>query len=816
MIDRLDSLYCAVLNHLSPDESRIIDGSLNIDNLGIWLARVRIDPNFDKNVVKDWISILETYIKRGELKLEFAKLCARLYTDWLESGDAITVRSDVAGPLPRDTPESDATSGGREEMHEQLKRLRSIIFEPTNIDTDALEVYLADLFSSKAASTVLEEMRTGMVTFGKGLQDWTITAQEMRWTVESLLASDLMLPDKRAALREFTDNDTVLEEVANVVNMRLRALGSWKWPEPIMVDMRRYLNGKYRAFTDPDILDALFLQWVGVMWGMKFKQDARDIFCSAAWKVGMGGDGSVNIPSDAVSCATPYDTNRSVNSERKSHRHSLFLTGHLPDNVLPVANYDDPVDAGKDDLGDSTSATVEVKQQLLNIMSTECQFNLGLYESHTIVRTDMDWFGPSLPHESIITILRFFGVPPEWLEFFRTFLRMPIRFPGETETQTRVRGTPISYALSGFFGEVMLFGLDFAVNQHADGLFLYRIHDDIYFWDPNPSRCVRGWKTMNKYADLVGLSFNISKTGSVCVGGDLRLASELPTGDIRWGFLKFDTEEARFIIDQAQVDEHIKELRRQLSKTKSILGWISVYNKYLAFFVRNFGGRPAECLGRTHIVDMSRTLVRIQGEIIGGDDSGRKGVIEHLENELANRYGVHDLPKGYFYLPLSVGGLAVRDPLIDIIVMGESMTTNAVAFIKSALSNEVETYEAAKLQWEINQRQEATAQSPPPIFIPFSAYCEIKSDNIHKVYASLVTVNKPHSTHVSPFVNSFLTAKGRSEVLNAGRESYNGWVLDAYGKEVINRFGGLEIVDPRMIPIGLVHLYKTSRIKWDQ
>jgi hypothetical protein len=92
----------------------------------------------------------------------------------------------------------------------------------------------------------------------------------------------------------------------------------------------------------------------------------------------------------------------------------------------------------------------------------------------------------------------------------------------------------------------------------------------------------------------------------------------------------------------------------------------------------------------------------------------------------------------------------------------------------------------------------------------------MESYNIHQVYASLVTVNKPRFTQVSPFVNSFLYGRGRREMFSSGTESYNGWVLDAYGKEVINRFGGLEIVDPRMIPIGLVHLYKTSRIKWDQ
>jgi hypothetical protein len=375
------------------------------------------------------------------------------------------------------------------------------------VDVDGLEAYLTSVFSSKAARATLDEMRNGMANFGRHLRNRTITVNDMRWTVESLLASDLMQADKRAALREFTDNETVLEEVTNVINMRLRAFGSWKWPdEAILVDMRRYLHGKYRAFTDPDVLDALFLQWVGIMWGIKFKSDTRNVFVSDAWKVALPGEPLTSISSDLDSY--PFTNNATINGERKHHRHTHFLCGHLPDNVNPKAHYDEPADAAGDDLGDAGDATVEVKQQLLNILSTECYLNLSLHGSHTIVRTDMDWFGPSLPHESIITVLRFFGVPSDWLEFFRTFLRMPVRFPGEAGASTRVRGTPISYALSAFFGEAVLFGMDFAVNQRAHGVFLYRMHDDIWFWDSNPNRCALAWQEMNEYAKLVGLTLN--------------------------------------------------------------------------------------------------------------------------------------------------------------------------------------------------------------------------------------------------------------------------------------------------------------------
>ena len=82
---------------------------------------------------------------------------------------------------------------------------------------------------------------------------------------------------------------------------------------------------------------------------------------------------------------------------------------------------------------------------------------------------------------------------------------------------------------------------------------------------------------MNTYASLVGLKFNASKTGSACVGDEN--SPELPQGDIRWGFLKFDSSQSRFIIDQRDVDTHIVELLRQLSATKSVFGWVNAYNK---------------------------------------------------------------------------------------------------------------------------------------------------------------------------------------------------------------------------------------------
>ena len=140
--------------------------------------------------------------------------------------------------------------------------------------------------------------------------------------------------------------------------------------------------------------------------------------------------------------------------------------------------------------------------------------------------------------------------------------------------------------------------MDFAVNQKAKGLFLYRMHDDLWLLDASAEKSATGWREMNVYANLVGLTFNQSKTGSACVGIDAPPPG-LPDGDIRWGFLRFDQKEARFVIDQKDVDFHIAEFRRQLRVTKSVFGWVNTYNKYMTFSTATLEGVQQYVLERT-------------------------------------------------------------------------------------------------------------------------------------------------------------------------------------------------------------------------
>ncbi|PUU72286.1 hypothetical protein B9Z19DRAFT_1138262 [Tuber borchii] len=118
------------------------------------------------------------------------------------------------------------------------------------------------------------------------------------------------------------------------------------------------------------------------------------------------------------------------------------------------------------------------------------------YDLHSYYRNNKDYMkGPQYPHG---------GMPP----------------------------VPIFYSIGNLLEEVLLFTMDFAVNQQTNGLFLYRIHDDFWLWDKDQERVSTTWEVISQFTKLVGLEFNEEKTGSSCIGdGTLHLS--LPKGNIK-------------------------------------------------------------------------------------------------------------------------------------------------------------------------------------------------------------------------------------------------------------------------------------------
>ncbi|KAL5533901.1 hypothetical protein ACEPAG_361 [Sanghuangporus baumii] len=825
----------------------------NLRDIERYLEQARKDPSFPSSVLDDWNRQAQAQFDNEGTRFDFARLFGMLVNDWLRSKSPKSQEPITASDIHsqhRSPSRETFEKVSRKETIEQKEKLESIIFEEKKIDASALESYLDGLFVDKEAKDELEKMRLRIGSFAAGLKRREITMEELKQVIQSVLRTDVLSEEKQATLKEFLLNPTITRELASVLNMQLSTIKSWAWPEEgVVVEPRRHLNGRTRFYLGAEILTCLLLHYLGVLWSVEFKRNLNLLLKSAAWK---------ELPKkltriDHIRRDIFFGTEDSiVDKLRQKYDRDHFFMCQLPTEFETVIDHY-AEDTGSHrakrkrfgsrlDNGIRTDTPIDLKQSLLHILSADIVLNKALHGQCTVLRTDLEWFGPSLPFDTIITVLRFFGVPEDDINFMQSYLSCPIMFKDDTSKQIRVRkrGVPISYMLSTLFGELVMFVMDFAINQKSSGLFLHRIHDDFWLWDADETRCVDAWIEMQRYASIAGLTFNKEKTGSITIGKDT-VHEDLPRGDVRWGFLVMDASmDGRFKVDQAMIDKHIKELRRQLTSMTSIFGWIQAYNKYMAFIVRNCG-EPAVVYGREHIDDIIDTLARIQRSLFTSNEGMQQGSISSAIASMIKEkldVSLDDVPYGWYLWPNAAGGLEVKDPLVDMFLLRDGYVGRSVGYIiRNAFWYDEWQYASAKRRWESSDADERTKKylklssgkrEVVSVTDPFFSFEEFTKSREERgswwcsAYKELLERPSQCSISCTPRLQASL------ELLNDGIDAFGGatdwdtlrpywqWIIALHHEQMVKKFGSLAVVDPATVPVGMVSVFKSSRMKWEQ
>lgn len=824
----------------------IVDGSERAAHVNIrrFLLQGQYDPSISEWALKNWIAQLEQEVKHFELKHEHASFYSGLVTEWLANLDGETAESEGSA----------AVKVGRTEMHEQRATWEGYVFNPASVNVDGINSYLDSLFTSSSLSQkALEDLRKKVRSFGDSFfAQKNFTVNDLKWVTKALLKSDLLTKEKTAILKEFMHNPAVTDEVVDVLNMRLASLDSWGWPteDGIPVEMRRQLNGKYRVFMDQDLLDSIMFQYLGLKWAVTFRNAFNQFLYSMAWE-----PLREHIPKREKDRRRYYsfdNTKRAdynVNKTREETYKKEYFMNQLPETVDDLPDYDgegdDDLAAGSTD--EKRRNPLETKHSLLHLLITESIIHTTLHDQFTAIRSDFKYFGPALPHPTILTVLSYFGVPDNWIQFFKTFLETPLKFvqdgPNAT-TRVRKRGVPMSHSLSDFFGEAVLFCMDYAVNQSTNGAFLYRLHDDFWFWGLEKS-CINAWKAMSHFSNTMGLEFNEEKTGVARIGNNKSSNEEepeavLPTGDIRWGFLKLDAQQGRFIIDQEQVDSHIVELERQLSSCSSIFAWVQAWNSYFARFFPNNFAKPAICFGRDHIDMAIATLSRIERTLFASVSGPGSGVTNYLRKVIADRFGIHDLPEGFFYFPVELGGLELINPYISLMAMRENIKQTPQRRLRLAFIDDEANYRGAKERFEkegpyataayssLNKDYASDDSSTEadnhdfPSLEEYRRHPETHSYPLWKAYRDLIEI--PDEVRIDQSPNFLGTQSSLQSGLDTTEKisgswtnmsSYWQWAAELYHGEMVARYGSLAAVNREFMPLGVVKTLKEGRMRWE-
>ncbi|EEP79572.1 conserved hypothetical protein [Uncinocarpus reesii 1704] len=824
------------------------------------IRRDLVQRKFDSSISDAKLKLFEEELRKQlnfiSAKHEHALFFNRLVTEWL---------TNPRNPVPEIAKDNNSDVSyeqlERKEAHEQRTEWERLVFEPRQTDSAAIEGYLTKLFGqSRLSEQALKDLRKRVKLSSKDFltKDDHFTVDSLKWVIRGVISKDILSPNKVTILREFLVNDEVAQEVADVLNVRMAQLDTWSWSgQPIMVEMRRHLNGKYRAYMDEDILDAIFLHYIGVKWSITFKELFTAIIHSHGWK-----RQSKNIPKDDLERRKYFlyeedgenrDNYNIVGERRRAFLETYFMC-QLPSDVdsIPVYNEDSQAD-------DQKKSFVDLKHSLLHLVMAEIWLNKALYGEVTVVQSDFRWFGPSLPHTTLLSVLEFFHVPKIWIDFFRRFLDTPLKFVQDGDdgpVRIRKNGVPLSHSISDWLGEVTLFCLDFSVNQNANGLLLYRLHDDFWFWGQEQD-CAKAWKSVNEFCDVMGLEINHEKTGAARLylnkshkkefsddsesdsNVDQRPDSStvsvtepasLPRGDIRWGFLKLDESTGRFEVDQSQVDVHIQELRRQLAACKSTFSWVQAWNTYMARFISNNFGKPAFCLGRPHIEMVLSTLKRIERELFAVDGDASPGsAADYLRLAIAKKFNLSELPDGFFYFPEEYGGLALTNPFVSLISMREGIKTTPERILRDAFIAEDKEYAAAKEKYEkqgpnrtsLGLISSATPRSrfssPGTQFMSRDEYVKhSESTSLYLKRAYQLLLQQPEEVSAA-FTPELQNAISKNEAIKSlpvdwySMSSYSKSIVDLYSSGMINKYGSLAAVEDKTLPLGVVKILKREK-----
>ena len=154
--------------------------------------------------------------------------------------------------------------------------------------------------------------------------------------------------------------------------------------------------------------------------------------------------------------------------------------------------------------------------------------------------------------------------------------------------------------------------------------------------------------------------------------------------------------------------------------------------------------------------------------------------------------------------------------------------------IKRAMRRDEVEYQRDKQQWEDGEEDRLALKKPwtkevaaSDPFMSFEEYVKAREERLTwwtDAYEKLLTRPGRVDVTLTPeleaaikVVGSGISAFGAKRPAGwAGLPRYWQWVIGLHHHEMIRKFGSLAIVDPNAVPVGMVSVFKSSRMKWEQ
>lgn len=220
------------------------DQEKSIQNIRRYLEQSRHDPSVSKNILHRFETKIREKLDQESERFNFANLYYRLLTEWT---------STDSKPIAASERKEEELDGSFEHFQrynlQNLKdKFSSVVFTPLETDEVEIDNYLNSLFDDEHAEKILNDLRANVARFAADFKQRAnpFDPSVLKQCIRALLTNDLLNDDAKTTLSEFSTNDVVLAEIADVLNLRFSDLENWSWEaeDGMYYEPRRQTNGK--------------------------------------------------------------------------------------------------------------------------------------------------------------------------------------------------------------------------------------------------------------------------------------------------------------------------------------------------------------------------------------------------------------------------------------------------------------------------------------------------------------------------------------------------------------------------------------------
>jgi hypothetical protein len=702
-----------------------------------------------QSVLDYWRDKLLVEIRRGRLRANIVYLFGAFLSEWDES--------DVQGATRVNERQAART------------RIIADLLTPNSppaleLFRDALSVY--ENHHDKVKSIISDRLAKSLDLKLSGFDG-------LHW-----ISSNAHYPkDVRLEAKQFQDNDALASQLSDAIRVANRDPRQWTWPEHGVRPRVLWTRNRWRLYPTISLVELLSINHSADFWSSAIDE------CYTNSAIVLSHRSRLQKLIDLHAPEVIMFNERRMLAAQKERAALDWYEPIDPWTEQPVLSEDEDESvmglvglraARQAELRDASQLGYgygEGVNPMVKLVHAEIELLRAAYPDQPlhVLKIDIRDYFASVPHATLLSMLRGLGMTDEGIEFTERYLQVPY-LTNSDRIQSASRGVPMELGYSHWLCEKLMRLLEQHIHTKARVRIIRQL-DDLCILGPSDRDVVAALNAAKSFLADIGLSLNDDKSGAVTIGGDKH--ADLPLPNPRWGVLEL-SDSGQWLTNEDAFQTYREDSRKEVDARHAILAKVLVYNDQLKHLVWGLG--LAMDLGDQHRESANSALQTFENDFFGSGESIFDGLKSLIEQR--HRGELQDVPLAWMVWPITAGGLGLRSATV---LCGQY-----------------------QLAYEVRSKARKAAPTDRP------EDWQTKSSVWHEYYddknVTLEPANCDESRTMKALVEQFIS---RGKSISGGKQDglspYWRWTLSIFGPEILDRLGTFEFLLTDLVPLQLIH-----------